>query len=140
MSEPAKRPVGLTRDVGWEIGVRRTFPMSLEEAWRLITSPEGIRIWLGEGPAFSLEKGDAFSLDDGTTCEIRVFKTHSHLRLRRKPADTQQASTIQLRVLENGNRSVIAFHEENLASAEQREARRAHFAAALDKFEARLEK
>jgi uncharacterized protein YndB with AHSA1/START domain len=36
-----KRPTGLTRGVGWEIGVSRTVAFPLEEVWDFLTSPEG---------------------------------------------------------------------------------------------------
>ena len=43
------RHVGLTKDAGWEIGVSRTVPHPLDEVWRLLTSDEGLALWLGEG-------------------------------------------------------------------------------------------
>ncbi len=44
-----ERPVGLTRDAGWQIGVSRTLPIDLETAWKLLTSRMGLGLWLGEG-------------------------------------------------------------------------------------------
>ena len=39
MTDETKRPVGLTKDVGFQIGVRRTLPMQLDAAWHLLTYP-----------------------------------------------------------------------------------------------------
>ena len=40
--------IGQTKSVGFQIGVRRTFPISQEQAWALITTTEGVRTWLGK--------------------------------------------------------------------------------------------
>jgi hypothetical protein len=46
MMQQQKRIIGQTRDAGYHIGVRRTFPITHDAAWQLLTSAEGIRIWL----------------------------------------------------------------------------------------------
>ncbi|GHO46165.1 hypothetical protein [Ktedonospora formicarum] len=47
--------IGQTKSVGFQIGVRRTFAISVEQAWNFLISEEGQRIWLGE--VFSLTEG-----------------------------------------------------------------------------------
>ena len=125
------RLLGQTRDTGFQIGVRRTLPLDLAAAWRLLTSPEGVLLWLGaiEG---ELEPGVTYRLADGTSGEVTVFAPNSHLRLTRHVAGAERHSTIQVRVLPQSDRTTIAFHEENLPSAREREVRRAWFTAALD--------
>ncbi len=135
MTDETKRPVGLTKDVGFQIGVRRTLPLQLEAAWQLLTSAGGRGIWLGAPGDISLTKGDRYKLEDGSTGEVRVFKPLSHLRITWQPHGWPRASTITVRVIPKDTRTVIAFHQENLPGATEREERRAHFAAALDKFE-----
>jgi uncharacterized protein YndB with AHSA1/START domain len=135
MSEKETRPVGQTKDTGWQIGARRTFPIPLEDAWRLVTSPDGLRLWLGDAPTLDFTTGAAFSLPDGASGEMRVFKPNSHLRLTHHPPGWPRPSTIQLRVIPNKDKTVIAFHQEHLPGPEEREQRRLHFLAALDKLE-----
>lgn len=125
----------MTKDVGWEVGARRTFPIQLEAAWRLITSAEGLNTWLGAPTGQVHEKGGLFELPDGTTGEIRVFKPKSHLRLTWYPPGWPRASTIQVRVVPNGEKTVIAFHQEHLPGPEEREDRRVFFKNALDQLE-----
>lgn len=36
-----RKPAGLTASVGFQIGVRRTLPVSPERAWELLTAPKG---------------------------------------------------------------------------------------------------
>jgi hypothetical protein len=38
------RTIGQTRDAGFQIGARRTLSIPLAEAWRLLTSREGLQI------------------------------------------------------------------------------------------------
>ena len=56
----------------------------------------------------------------------------SHLRLTWQPGGWARSSTIQVRVLPAARGATVAFHQEHLPGAQAREARRAHFAAALD--------
>ena len=39
-------PPGLTRDAGWQLGVRRTVPAHVDEVWRRLLS-EWLPAWLG---------------------------------------------------------------------------------------------
>jgi uncharacterized protein YndB with AHSA1/START domain len=126
----SEREVGKTRDTGWQIGVRRTLPLSVDEAWTRVTSPEGMGAWLGA--EVELERGKGFALADGASGEVRVMEPGSHLRLTWQPGGWARSSTIQVRVLPAARGATVAFHQEHLPDAQAREARRAHFAAALD--------
>jgi uncharacterized protein YndB with AHSA1/START domain len=112
--------------------MRRTLPVSLDDAWRLVTSAQGARAWLGAGSAPRFARGESYALADGSGGEVRVVAPNSHLRLTWRPRGWARASTIQVRVIPAGERTTIALHQENLPSAAARDVRRAHFAAALD--------
>ena len=128
-----KRPVGLTKDVGWQIGVRRTVPLSVEEAWDLLFSKEGLKVWLGDTAKITFTRNEPYQLKDGTTGEIRVFEKHSHIRLTWDPEGADRPSTIQVRVMPCDGRCIIGFHQEHLGSAAEREQRRRFFQQVLDK-------
>ncbi len=138
MTEGTDRPVGLTKDVGYQIGARRTLPVDLDTAWGLITAPEGVCVWLGGTGKIDFTKGAAYKLADGSTGEIRVFKPGSHLRMTWQPVGWPRPATIQVRVIPSRDKTVIAFHQEHLPDGAAREARRAHFIAALDALERML--
>ncbi len=138
MTEVYNKPVGLTKDVGWQIGVRRTLDIPLTVAWQFLISTEGVNLWLGESAGVEWTKGAQYELVDGSTGEVRVFKPESHVRITWHPADWERASTIQVRVMPSGDRTVIVFHQEHLPDATAREQRRQHFASALDKIEVML--
>ncbi|MFQ5855118.1 MAG: SRPBCC domain-containing protein [Anaerolineae bacterium] len=105
-----ERPTGLTKDTGWQIGVRKTLPIQHAEAWRLLTSARGLRIWLDPVSEMDFTRGATYRLEDGTVGEVRVFVPNSHLRITWQPAGWGRASTIQLRVIPKGDKTVIAFH------------------------------
>jgi len=133
-TNPKNNP-GKTRDAGYQAGARRTMPVSLEGAWRLITSPDAVKIWLGDSPDLSFIKGAVYHLPDGTTGEVRVFKPDSHLRLTWRPWDWDKPSTLQIRVIPNGDKTVIAFHQENLPGPDARRQRLGFFKNVLDRLE-----
>ena len=72
------RARGQTVTAGWQAGVRRTFPVATAQAWDLVSSPEGLALWLGA--PIALKAGRPYSLPDGTTGEVRAV-SGAHLRL-----------------------------------------------------------
>lgn len=134
MPKENDQPIGLTKEAGWQIGVRRTLSVPCPEVWHLLTSARGLRIWLGPVPCLDEARGAMYELDDGTSGEIRVYAPHSHLRLTWQPHGWSRPSTIQVRVIPKGDRCILAFHQEHLPGPVEREQRRAHFAAALHEF------
>ncbi|MGQ0840377.1 hypothetical protein [Actinokineospora sp.] len=49
--------VGQTKDVGWQIGVSKTVSQPIERVWALVTSSEGLALWLGPGAELKPDKG-----------------------------------------------------------------------------------
>jgi uncharacterized protein YndB with AHSA1/START domain len=135
MMENSKRPVGLTKDAGYQIGVRRTLHIRHEDAWRVLTSPVGVQMWLGAVSELNFAEGARYELSDGSRGEIRVFSPDSHLRITWQPRGWSRASTIQLRVIPKENKTVVAFHQEHLPGPKERAERREHYKAALDNLE-----
>jgi uncharacterized protein YndB with AHSA1/START domain len=117
-------PVGLTKDAGWEIGVSRTLPCSLDEAWALLTSDEGRAVWLD--PA------------DGTVGEIRSCRALDRIRLTWTPSGWDHDSTVQVAIRPMKTGTSIRFHQERMASGRERQQQRAHWAAVIDRLEALL--
>ena len=133
--ENSKRPVGLTKDAGYQIGVRRTLHIRHEDAWRVLTSPVGVQMWLGAVSELNFAEGARYELSDGSRGEIRVFSPYSHLRITWQPQGWSRASTIQLRVIPKENKTVVAFHQEHIPGPKERAERREHYKAALDNLE-----
>ena len=71
----------LRSHVGFQIGVSKTVDHSPETVWQLLTSPEGIRLWLGEGAELQPRKGAPYRTSAGTTGEIRSFRENDRVRL-----------------------------------------------------------
>jgi len=130
-----KNNIGKIRDAGYQVGARRTMPVHFEQAWKLIISPDAVKIWLSDSPALRFIKGATYHLTDGSSGEIRVFKPNSHLRMTWKPKDWKKPSTLQIRIIPNGNKTVFAFHQENLPGPEAREQRLVFFKSVLDRLE-----
>lgn len=130
--------VGKTKDVGWEIGVSKTLPYSVPELWDFLTSPEGIAVWLGDGA--SLAPGATYETKDGTTGEVRGFREKDRVRLTWHPADWSHESTVQVALSAAGPKTVVRFHQERLASAEERTRQRTHWQQVMTALVAALER
>lgn len=123
-----QKPVGLTAAAGFQVGVRRTLPITQEEAWRLLISPEGLSLWLGEVETLELARGTAFATREGNHGELRVVKPMHQLRMSWQRAGWSASSTLQIRLLptKQGG-TTISFHQEKLKDLYAREQMKAHW-------------
>ncbi len=135
MKNNRENTTGLTRDTGWQIGVRRTILVPAAILWDFILSKQGLTIWLGTGLDTPFLEGKEYQLTDGTTGKIRVYQPGSHFRISRNPPDPSydRPSLIQLRILAVDDKSILVFHEEHLPTGEERQRRKTHYLGVIDK-------
>ena len=132
-----ERPVGLTRDAGWQIGVSRTLPVTAEEAWDLLTSPGGLALWLGQGLS-APAKGARYRTADGTEGEFRSVRPGDRVRLTWRPRWREREAIVQVVLVATPTGCSVRFHSERLNSAAERERMREHWRDALDRIERAL--
>lgn len=126
------RPVGQTKAVGFQIGARKSFAIDPGEAWALLLSPAGVDCWLGAGATVEWIKGAHYATADGTIGEIHVVSPGTHLRLTWQPPQWTVPSTVQVRVIPRGDKTVISFHQEKLAGPAARTAMQARWHGVLE--------
>lgn len=129
--------IGQTKDAGWNIGVSKTLPHPVEQVWEFVTSRDGLRLWLGE-VELGTDKGDPYTTADGTVGEIRSFRPHDRVRLTWRPEGWTHDTTVQVAVRASGEKTMLRFHQEWLADADERERQRVHWQAAMARVEAAL--
>ena len=135
-----KRVLGQTAQAGFEVGVQRTVPITVTEAWLLVTSrPE---LWLGTGASVVFEEGARYDVPAShaaasATGEVRVVKPEQRVRMTWQPDGWPAAATVQLTLerLRSG-KTVIHVHLEKLPDADTREAMRTRWREALDRIAA----
>jgi uncharacterized protein YndB with AHSA1/START domain len=132
------RPVGLTRDAGWEVGASRTLNASVKKMWDLLLSPTGLAMWVGRGLPSLPDIGDAYVTADGTRGELRSLRPLDRVRLTWQPPDRDLPATLQVALVGSPSGCSVRFHLEQLADADDRERMRAHLRAVLDQLEARV--
>ncbi len=135
-----KTQVGKTKGQGWEIGVRKTFPVGTGRLWEALTTQPGLGYWLGTDVDTDFKKGETYKTAEGTTGDIRSFEAGSLIRLIWQPKDLDAPSTLQIRVIPAKKGSTLSIHHEKLRDGEQREAMRQHWASVMEQFEWLLEK
>ncbi len=138
----SEKVVSQTKDVGFQIGVRKTIAVAPQKAWDFLTSAEGFKLWLGELSSWRLEKGARYKTAEGTVGELRVVNPSpgGHLRLTWQPRDWDTPSTVQVRIIPNKEKTTISFHQEHLDGPETREAMRQRWQQVLDELAERLPK
>lgn len=131
--------VGKTKDVGFQFGIRKTFPVSTEKVWDFLFSKNGLKIWLGKLKN-ELEIKKEYETENGITGLIRVFNANSHIRLNWKPKNWENMSTIQIRVIGNQEKTTVAIHQEKLLNAEQRAEMKEHWNEIMNKIGIEIKK
>ncbi|RWR04611.1 SRPBCC domain-containing protein [Siminovitchia fortis] len=130
--------IGQTKTVGFQVGIRRTFPISQEKAWELVTSEDGLKLWLGESDGITLQPGQKYITKTGAG-EIRVFKPLHQLRLTWQKEGWPKPSTVQVRIIsKERNKATISFHQENLSDKNIREEMKEYWEKVLEAIKAKL--
>lgn len=114
-----EKQVGQTKDVGFQFGLRKTFPVSIEEMWDFLFSDNGLNIWLGKLKT-EFELKEHFETENEITGFVRVFNPYSHIRINWKRKNWDNLSTLQVRVLRNKEKATLSIHQEKLSDSEQR--------------------
>ena len=100
--------VGLTKDVGFQFGLQKTFPYAFETIWEFMFEGKGLDIWLGKLKG-QLEVKKTFSTEDGVEGSVRVFRHHSHVRMNWKKKSWKNMSTVQVRVIGKGDKPELCI-------------------------------
>jgi uncharacterized protein YndB with AHSA1/START domain len=128
-----KRAEGQTADAGYEVGVSKTLPVPAEQAWKVLTSEQGLKTWLGTAPHGRLMPGLRYRTRDGVSGEFRTVREYNHLRLTWFLNGWERASTLQVRVMPQGDKSSVNFHQERLSGEMDRERLRRHWREVLER-------
>jgi uncharacterized protein YndB with AHSA1/START domain len=118
-------PTGLTRDAGWEVGVRRTVNAPLDLVWTFLLGV-GLPLWLGNAK-LTLEKGASYETDDDIRGTILSYTEGTRIRLSWQPGEWSHDSTLQLTVKEAVTGTTIGFHQERLSGREERKIMLGHW-------------
>jgi len=110
--------IGLTKDAGWQYGIRRTVDLPLEEVWDYLFSKNGFKIWA-----------------DQVQTDFSTFKKYSHIRTKWKMRDWDDAASLQLRVLSNSRtkKTTIALHIDQIRNELHRDMAKKYWTGVLTK-------
>lgn len=125
-------PTGVTKDAGVQIGVRRTLAAGQARVWDYLLSPEGLRLWVGEGADFEPRVGYSYSSRDGAYGRITVAEPPRKLRMTWQQPEWDNPSRLQWMVLASGaGKTAVGIHQEMLDDVYMREMMRQHWDAVL---------
>lgn len=132
----AKSPVGLTTSQGWEMGIRRTFPIDTGQAWELMFTQPILEHWLDDKASIAFEKGDSYTTNNGISISISSVTPHKVIRMKWQRKGETSASTLQIRVMPAKGKATISIHHEWLQDADDRVRMKAYWENVLDKIAA----
>ncbi|OPA76220.1 ATPase [Paenibacillus selenitireducens] len=132
--DPERKPVGLTASAGYQVGVRRTFALSREQVWSVLTSAAGMQLWLGDVVPFDVQAGASFESRDGLRGTLRIVKPYEQIRMAWQRQHWNNPSTLQIRLIEGGaNKTTVSFHQEKLQDPITRAEMKEHWDDTLSK-------
>ncbi|HEX8548513.1 MAG TPA: SRPBCC domain-containing protein [Cytophagaceae bacterium] len=126
-----QKVIGLTKDAGWQFGLRKTFPYSLGHLWDFIFSKKGLETWLGDLKE-ELALRERYKTRQGIEGTVTVFEPYSHIRLTWKMENWTNVSTVQVRVIGNQEKATLVFHHDRLLDSDQREEVKAYWNSKMD--------
>jgi uncharacterized protein YndB with AHSA1/START domain len=118
-------PTGLTKDAGWEVGVRTTVAAPADTVWAFLLG-DGLPLWLGN-TKLTLEKGAAYATDDDISGTVLGYTDGTRIRLSWRPEEWNHDSTLQLTLKEAATGTTIGFHQERLSGREERKIMLGHW-------------
>lgn len=133
-------PVGVTKDAGVQIGVRKTIKVEKEKVWDYLTSPQGLPLWIWDVSEFRLQKGYEFKSKEGICGKLTVVLPFRKLRMKWKLPEWEKPSRLQLYLLPtDSGKTTIAIHQEMLDDVYVRELMRRFWADKLEQIKNYLE-
>jgi len=134
-----KKITGLTKDAGFQMGIRRVIPVAPADAWDFIFSEEGVAMWFGKVKEWEgVVLNEPFKSAGGHEGVLKVVKPYSHLRMRFKKKGWDHQTTLQIRVLKAKGGTTLAFHHDHLAGVEERKAMLSHWQKVLTRVSKKL--
>ncbi|MFB7813341.1 SRPBCC domain-containing protein [Paenibacillus chitinolyticus] len=131
-----RTPVGVTKDAGVQIGVRKTVAISVPLAWNYLTSREGLALWIGSLSAFPLEKGAEFASAEGITGKLTVVDPFRKLRMTWKRKEWPNPSRLQITfTAAKSGGTTISIHQEMLDDVYMRELMRREWESVLNRIQ-----
>jgi uncharacterized protein YndB with AHSA1/START domain len=117
-----RKPVGVTKDAGVQIGVRKTPAANRETLWDYLLSPRGLTLWIGSVADFRAEKGFVFASAEGVSGKLTVVQPYRKLRMTWSRPEWSMHSRLQITLLPaNAGKTTIAIHQEMLEDVYIRE-------------------
>lgn len=129
-------PFGLTRDAGWELGVRTAIPLLVDDAWPLLVE-EWLPRWLGVDAVPTLVGAP---LRQGRREVGRVAGYHigTRVRVRWDQPGTADETVFQVTLEPDGEATIVSLRQERLADAAERDRLREHWTRVLERLNAEV--
>ncbi|KKO89223.1 hypothetical protein AAW12_24235 [Sphingobacterium sp. Ag1] len=109
--------IGLTKDAGWQFGIRKTVPTNIERLWEVFFSDRGLGYWT-----------------EGVDQNFSTFKEYSHIRTKWKHKNFEENAHLQIRFIpsKNKDKTTISIHVDHLKNESQREVSKKYWSVVIE--------
>ena len=109
--------IGLTKDAGWQFGIRKTLSMDVETLWEIFFSDKGLDYWA-----------------NGIDQNFSTYKEYSHIRTKWKHKDFEESANLQIRFIPSNNKekTTISIHVDHLKNESQREVTKKYWSIVIE--------
>jgi uncharacterized protein YndB with AHSA1/START domain len=112
----------------YSVAGSRTFAIEKKAAWKLLSSKDGIAIWLKPLSDFHLEPGATFESEGGVFGEVRTMKPGDRIRMTWQESDWEKPTTVQIILVARKNKKcIIGFQHEKIKDARLKSRLRDHW-------------
>ncbi len=116
----------------YSIIATKTFNVDKKLAWRLLTSPEGLAVWLQPLSSFQIKPKSQYEVSGDVFGEVRTLRIGVRLRMTWQETAWPKPTIIQTLIVGRPKgKCIVAIQHDHLRSVALREKMRAHWKLAL---------
>lgn len=127
-----RRIEGQTQKGDYTVTATKSLAFDAKTVWKLLSSDEGVRIFLNSISEFSFKKGATFETADGYFGEVRTLKAGAKVRLSWQDEDAK--GIVQIAVYPKvSKKSLLVLDHSQIKTARKKEEFRARWREALER-------
>lgn len=123
-----KRIAGQSLKGTYSATITKSVAINHKVAWKLISSQEGLQIWLKPMSPMVLKKGEAFEIEGGIFGEVRTLKAPERIRLSWRDLDWEKGTVVQFQIhKKKEDKCLLVIQHDGLKTARLKAEMRTHW-------------
>lgn len=116
----------------YSMTVTKTFPVDQKSMWKILTSPEGSRLWLKPMSDMAFIPKTPYEVEGGIFGEIRTLKAPLRMRLTWQDSDWEKPTILQIYIApRTSHKCLLSFQQDGLKTVHLKEQMRTYWQTAM---------